>query len=70
MTLFKSLIHEQCFSMMTWKRKSQKELNVVHLHTMTNILKVLLKTINLIDARYDGNALKDDIVYRVLPRKI
>lgn len=68
LTLFKSLIDEKCFSQLTWKRPGKGGIAKIKIQTMQNIQKILLQVLQLMDKRYCSDDLKDDIVYRVLPR--
>lgn len=68
-TLFKSLIHEQCFPQLTWKRKGNNGPEMIKIRFMTNIQNVLLQTLQLMDASYERDYLQHDIAYRILCRK-
>lgn len=65
--LFKMVIDVSCFSLMSWTGKSVKGKESLYAFKVhTNIQKVLLDALQMMDHSYTQNDLHDDIVYKIL----
>lgn len=65
--LFKKLIDPKCLSRLTWTGKGSKNgMSNVQFRKQNNILKILLKVLQIMDKNFTEKDLHDDIVYKVL----
>lgn len=65
--LFKMLIDISCFSLMSWTGKGPKGKDSLYAFKgHTNIQKVLLDALKMMDNSYTQKDLHDDIVYKIL----
>lgn len=65
--LFKMLIDASCFSLISWTGRGVKGKNQLHaFKNHTNIQKVLLEALNMMDNSYNQKDLHEDIVYKIL----
>lgn len=65
--LFKMLIDVSCFSLITWTGKGKEKLHAFKQHT--NIQKVLLDALQMMEKSYTNKDLHEDIVYKILKLK-